>query len=113
MMHRLRFFVRTTLAFAAVSMALWGQGASTSQVAGDVRDAQGAAVPEAQITLTQKDTGLVRTAMTQADGSYLFPNLPIGPYEMRVTKAGFETYVRAGIVLEVNTNPTIHVTLTV
>ncbi len=43
--------------------------------------------------------------------SYLLANLPIGPYRMEVSKEGFATFVQRGIVLNVNTNPTINATM--
>ena len=42
-----------------------------------------------------------------------FPNLPVGPYQLKVVLQGFNTYVQDGIVLQVSTNPTINVTLAV
>ena len=48
---------------------------------------------------------------TGADGRYVLPNLPIGPYRMEVSKQGFATYVQTGIELQVATNPTVDVTL--
>ena len=50
---------------------------------------------------------------TGADGAYVFPNLPVGPYRLKVALQGFNTYVQEGIVLQVNTNPTIDVALAV
>ena len=43
----------------------------------------------------------------------MFPNLPVGPYALKVVLQGFNTYVQEGIVLQVNTNPTIDVALSV
>src|SRR6202023_4297665 len=57
--------------------------------------------------------GGVRLATSGSDGSYLFPNLAIGPYRMEISKEGFTTYVQSGIVLNVNTNPVIDATLKV
>jgi len=101
------------VAISVACATLWSQAVSTSQVSGTVQDSSGAAVPTAQVTLTQTDTGQVRSTVTGTDGSFLLPNLPIGPYRMDVTKNGFATYVQTGIVLNVNTNPTINVTLKV
>jgi hypothetical protein len=50
---------------------------------------------------------------TGADGSYALPNLPVGPYQLKVVLQGFKTYIRDGIVLQVGTNPEINVTLAV
>src|ERR1019366_4930538 len=92
---------------------LWAQGTSTAQISGTVRDTSGAAIAGAQITVTQTDTGATRTTVSGASGSYLFPDLAIGPYRLGAKKQGFSTFVQTGIVLQVNTNPTIDVPLTV
>ncbi len=76
-----------------------------------MQDASGAAVGGAQVRLLQTETGQARATTTAADGSYLFPNLVIGPYRMEISKEGFATYVQTGIVLNVNTNPSIDATL--
>ena len=56
---------------------------------------------------------MIRTVFTGADGAYALPNLPVGPYQLKVVLQGFNTYVRDGIVLQVGSNPEINVTLAV
>src|SRR6202453_614801 len=90
------------LAFAAVTA--WAQ---TSQISGTVKDPSGSAIPGAGVKATQTATGVVRNATTGADGAYVLPNLPIGPYQIEVTKEGFSRYVQTGIVLQVDSNPTV------
>ncbi len=92
---------------------LSAQTISTSQIRGTIVDASGAPVPGAQISLTQTATGAVRTATSGSDGGYTLPELPVGPYQLTVTKEGFSKYVQNGIVLEVGVNPTIDVALKV
>jgi Carboxypeptidase regulatory-like domain/TonB dependent receptor len=92
---------------------LWAQSAATSQITGTVLDPTGATVPEAQIKLTQTDTGLVRTGASDANGRYVMPSLPVGPYKLEISKQGFSTFVQTGIVLQVNTNPAIDAVLKV
>lgn len=87
------------------SLGLFAQ--SVSQISGTVKDASGSAIPGAQVTVTQTDTGLTRTAQTDASGIYSLPSLPLGPYRLEVKKEGFSTYVQTGIVLQVDTAPTI------
>jgi len=101
--------------FAAVVLGVlgWAQTASTSQINGTVQDASGAAVPGADIMITQTDTGATRTVSSGTDGSYIIPSLPVGPYSLEVTKPGFAKYEQRGIVLQVASNPTIPVTLKV
>src|SRR5205807_2168969 len=84
----------------------WGQ-TSTAQINGTVRDASGLAVPGAEIKATQTATGAVRTTTSGPDGGYVFTSLPIGPYVLEVLKDGFSKYVQSGIVLQVDSNPTI------
>src|SRR5690348_16673264 len=97
----------------SLGVSCWGQAASTSQIQGVVQDATGLPVQGAQVQATQTETGTVRTATTSADGTYVLPNLPIGPYRLEVSKEGFNKYVQTGIVLQVATNPNIDVQMKV
>src|SRR5580658_3180299 len=92
------------LCLLATSSVVWAQG-STAQINGVVRDSSGSSVPGADLKVTQTATGAVRTATSAPDGSYVFPNLAIGPYMLEVTKAGFSRFVQTGIVLQVDSNP--------
>ncbi len=98
-------------AFTAATAA--AQAVAGSQVSGIVRDASGGALPGADVSITKTDTGLVRTTFTGSDGTYTLPNLPVGPYQLKVALQGFTTYVQDGIVLQVSTNPEINVTLAI
>src|SRR5678815_5155836 len=87
------------------------QEVAGSQLSGVVRDSSGAGVPGAEVTVTKTDTGLTRTVFTGAEGAYAIPNLPVGPYQLKVVLQGFNTYVRDGIVLQVGSSPEVSVTL--
>jgi hypothetical protein len=97
--------------FAMSTTRLWGQAVASAQISGLVTDPSGAAVPSAKITVTQTATGLVRTTLSGPDGTYVLPDLPVGPYKLQVQLSGFETYLQTGIVLEVSNNVAINVTL--
>src|SRR6266567_327929 len=90
---------------------VWAQ--ATAQINGTVRDQSGAVLPGVEITATQTETGISRTAITDETGSYILPNLAVGPYKLEAALAGFRTYVQTGIVLQVNSNPLINPTLSV
>src|SRR5690348_10311829 len=107
----MKIFLRLVAGFA-FGISLFAQG-QLSQIQGTVTDSTGAAIPEASVKVTNTDTDLVRTMVTDADGNYVIPNLPIGPYQIEVSKSGFATFTQKGIVLQVATNPTIPVTLKV
>ncbi|HEV3483607.1 MAG TPA: TonB-dependent receptor [Candidatus Acidoferrales bacterium] len=104
-------FLTGAMTLLLVCTAVWGQAVSTSQVSGVVQDQSGAVIADAQVQLAQTDTGLVRTSVTDQNGYYVIPNLPVGPYRMQVTKSGFNTYVQTGIVLQVSSNPVLNATL--
>jgi hypothetical protein len=89
------------------------QVGATAQISGLVSDPTGALVPNAKVAATHVDTGLVRRAVTGADGIYELPDLPVGSYKLEVQAAGFETYVQTGILLEVSNKVTVNVTLQV
>ncbi len=99
------------LAVVLFSSGLWAQAVSTAQITGTVKDQSGAVLPGAEVTVTQTDTGVSRNVVSDETGSYTLPNLPIGPYKLEVSLPGFRTYVQTGIVLQVNSNPSIHVVL--
>ena len=108
-MMRLRSKLYLVVSLLVLGTCLWGQ--ATSQIQGVIVDPAGAAIPGAEIKATQTDTGLVRTATSSTDGTYVLTNLPIGPYRLDVTKQGFKTYAQTGIVLQVASNPTVNVSL--
>ena len=70
--------------------AAWAQSVSSAQVSGVVRDSSGGALPGADVTITKIDTGAVRSVVTGVDGTYVFPNLPVGPYQLKVDAAGIQ-----------------------
>src|SRR5439155_1191611 len=89
-----------------------GQGA-TAQISGTVKDQSGAVLPGAEITATQTETGTVRMTLSDETGSYVLPNLPVGPYKLEVSLAGFRTFVQSGIVLQVNSSTVVNAVLNV
>jgi hypothetical protein len=99
--------------FVGLSLASATMWAQTSQINGIVKDSSGLVIPGAEVKATQTATGAVRTTTSGADGGYTLTNLPVGPYMLEVTKEGFTRYAQMGIVLEVDTSPTIDVRLQV
>src|SRR5258706_4871670 len=100
---------RGILILLLTASAAWAQ--ATAQMSGTVRDESGAVLPGVTVTVTQIDTGALRTAVTEATGAYVLPNLPTGPYRLEASLQGFRTYAQTGIVLQVGATPTINVVL--
>src|SRR5690349_23331467 len=86
---------------------------ATAQISGTTRDQSGAVLPGVEIRATQAETGITRATVTNETGSYVLPNLPIGPYKLEAALPGFRTYSQSGIVLQVESRPVINVTLEV
>jgi hypothetical protein len=66
------------------------QGETTSAIVGQVSDASGAAVPGATVTVTNKETRLRRSAITDGSGRFNFPQLKPGSYSVNAEAEGFE-----------------------
>jgi len=88
---RSRHLSTSSLAALLIAAApLMAQGVST-QLGGRVLDAKGGAVAGATVVIRNQETGLTRTLQTSAEGRYMATLLPVGPYVVTVTKAGFQT----------------------
>src|ERR1044072_7896620 len=72
----------------------WAQAVAGSQVSGGVKDASGGVLPGVEVTITKTDTGTVRTVFTGADGAYVIPNLPVGPYKLKAVLQGVNTHAQ-------------------
>src|SRR5229473_859599 len=75
---------------------------TTASLGGTVTDTSGAVVAGANVTVRNTGTALTKSMQSGADGSYLFPVLPIGAYTLTVEKTDFKTYTQSGIILAVN-----------
>jgi hypothetical protein len=105
--------VLLTFVVLGTAPALHAQAVSNASVTGRVLDGQGALVAGAQIKMTGVDTGAVYNAVTNSDGIYTIPSLPIGAYTLESTVSGFQTYVQSGILLRVGDHVQINVAMKV
>ena len=82
-------FLVLTVACLLTTKALT-QGETTSAIVGQVRDTTDAFVPGATVTITNHETGLKRTARTDDEGRFNFPQLKPGTYSVRAEAPGFD-----------------------
>ena len=73
----------------------WAQS-FTGGVRGAVKD-PGGVIPGAEVTLTNENTGVSRTATTNERGEYNFPNLAPGSYTLKASLQGYKTYEQRGL----------------
>ncbi len=85
----------------------------SASIKGIVTDASGAAVPGAIVTAQNTETGAMRSGATDDSGRYLELALPVGEYEVHVTKAGFQDAIRTGIRLVVGQEASVDLQLQV
>ena len=79
---------------------------ATANVNGAVKDPSGAAVANAQIELTNVNTGVVRKTATNANGIYDFPGVVPGTYSMQASATGFSAVSQPAVTLEVGQTAT-------
>jgi hypothetical protein len=94
--------------------AVQSQSASaTGRLEGIVTDSSGAAVPGADITVRNQNTGISTTLQSAAEGDFTFLYLDPGTYEVSIQKAGFNKLVLKDITVTVGTRAIIHPQLAV
>ena len=79
--------------------AVWSQTVQ-GVITGTITDPTAAVVPNATVTITNVDTNISQTTTTGSDGSYRFPLVPPGTYNLDVKAANFAEVRAAGIVVE-------------
>ena len=88
-----------------------GQNTSSGTVSGQVVDAQGAAIPSAEVRLLDKATGALKTSLTNETGRYSIFNLNPGEYDVSFSKQGFSEAKLTGQRVAVGLVLTLNVTL--
>ncbi|MBA3442870.1 MAG: carboxypeptidase regulatory-like domain-containing protein [Pyrinomonadaceae bacterium] len=83
----------------------------TGTILGTVRDANGAAVPQAKVTLVNTETSVSYSAETDENGRYTFTAIKTGTYQVTVEAAGFKKAIRSGIQLNIQQQPEINFAL--
>ena len=72
---------------------------SVGSIRGTVLDGGALIVPDAAVTVENAETGARREAASNAEGIFVFANLPIGHYSLKIEKAGFRSEERSGLSL--------------
>src|SRR5436305_10974526 len=88
-----RSLLRLIFVAAAVCLLggifVFGQGRIVGSISGAIEDANGAAVPNARVSLKDTKTGLTKETTSTENGTFFFPDLAIGAYEVTITASGF------------------------
>ena len=72
----------------------WAQGGGNVAITGTVTDSTGAVMPNAKVTVTEKNTSIARTVVTNGTGQFNVTSLPPATYTVSVEATGFKKYVQ-------------------
>src|SRR6266540_3596885 len=96
-MSRTTLFVRLAAIFFFLGCAFAQRDLGT--ITGTVIDAQGAAIPDAKITITEDATGLTYDVITSGTGEYARPALKPGTYTVTAEAKGFRRVVQRNVIV--------------
>ena len=100
---------------ASVCLSLrWARGYSQADqgaITGLIQDSTGAAIPNAQVTLTNPETGLTLKVQTDSSGNYVFSPIKIGTYSVEAMAQGFAPSKQEGIQLHVQDRVEVNLNL--
>jgi Carboxypeptidase regulatory-like domain/TonB dependent receptor len=107
------------LAVAALLVLAWGLAllpaaqaqATGGNLIGRVQDKSGGALPGVTVTATQKETGLSRNTVTESDGTYRLPSLPVGTYTVTVELNGYATVTVENVKVNVASQREVNIDL--
>ena len=108
MTSRMSLLVPLCLFFGA---SLLLSQSTTGTIQGLVVDQQKALVPGVTVTVRNLETNATRTGISNDEGRYRVPNLPVGTYEVTAELGGFAKYVQSGVTLSLNQAAVVDVTL--
>src|SRR6187399_919141 len=105
---------RRFLALALIAFSASVHAQSTkAELYGTIRDPGGLAVADAMVEVTNIALATKLNSQTDMEGAYRFLALPPGSYKITVTKSGFATLIRDGVMLEVGEQVTLDLNLTI
>lgn len=110
-MKKLIKFIALNITIAAILVLTASAQSFKATVVGQVSDANGAAVPNAAVTITQVATNQSQTVMSDSNGNFTISQLDPGNYSLKVEAASFKTLVQTNLVLETNQSARLNLKL--
>jgi len=104
--HR-RIFLLLALAFFCLAAPVGIAQTGTGTLTGDIKDPNGANLPGVSVVVKHLGTGATRTAVSDADGHWTLPALPVGTYEVSYESTGFKKLVRDRVEVEASVPRTL------
>jgi hypothetical protein len=101
------------LLFSALAVSDLQAQVTTAVLSGTAMDTTGAVVAGAKIQAKNDNTGISYSAVTNGQGRYSIPELPVGTYDVSALISGFQNVVQTGVVMTVGARPVLDFTLKV
>jgi hypothetical protein len=98
---------------ALLILVLAARAGVGGRISGTVKDATGAVIPRATVSITNAETGVRQVLSTDDNGAFSFLNVQVGRYNLEAAADGFRPYQRTGIILDANSALTIDAVLEV
>lgn len=100
------------LTFFALSVSLASAQITGGRINGIITDSNGAVISGGNVSVKSKTTGLTLNTETTSSGSFLFPNVLPGQYEIRIERSGFQTVTQT-VTVSLNQDTTVNAVLPV
>ncbi len=113
MFTNLRRLTSVLMLFALFASCAFAQSLASGTLDGTVTDASGAVVPDANLTLKNLATGTSFEAKSSGTGLFNFPVLPVGNYDLTVSKTGFASSHFANVAIQVGNRTSLDIALKV
>ena len=108
-----RISLVVALFFFCVNVTSLHAQAQTATITGTAADASGAAIVGAKIQATETSTNAMHSAVSDAQGRFTLPDLPVGTYSVQASQTGFRTVVHTGVTISVGSTVVVDFSLPV
>ncbi|HRR57728.1 MAG TPA: carboxypeptidase-like regulatory domain-containing protein, partial [Acidobacteriota bacterium] len=112
-MNRFSKFLLTVTVLMAAGALAWAQATVSGTISGTVKDPTGAVIPGVEVTITEQDTGVSRVVLTDDEGFYTAPNVPVGTYTVSASMPGFKPAAVKDVKVDIRANRVINLVLEV
>jgi hypothetical protein len=107
------FALAITLIYSLIAAVSGHAQVTGATLSGTITDPSGAVIAGAQVSARNTATGSTKDATTDSAGFYTIPDLPAGPYEVKVTAKGFTTAVESNLTLAVGAQQSLNIPMKV
>jgi len=106
-----RAYLLTPVLICLIFHAFYSHAATSGSISGVVADASGAVIPGAELSLVNTAQQTTYQAVSNREGLYSFPNLPVGHYDLTISAPGFATQRKMNLTVDTDSALRVDATL--